>query len=233
MPSPDTRVASALLSHLSCFLLPKHHSSAHSLDKKPKPLAAPAPPPAANLLKPMLARGELRLIGATTLNEYREHVEKDAAFERRFQQVGGPFLTPARICLSFLLRASPLPQESGVSPCLLLGAHLAVPPHLLHLSSAAPLQRRAARLSSAGHASARHLPCWDASLALTPAAHAAHTADRTPFPPAPPPVPVRPITGAGRGAVGTGYRPDPSRPKGAVRRAPRRADRRPSAGGGR
>jgi ATP-dependent Clp protease ATP-binding subunit ClpB len=42
---------------------------------------------AANLLKPMLARGELRLIGATTLEEYREHVEKDAAFERRFQQV--------------------------------------------------------------------------------------------------------------------------------------------------
>merc|ERR1712137_1212573 len=42
---------------------------------------------AANLLKPMLARGELRCIGATTLNEYREHVEKDAAFERRFQQV--------------------------------------------------------------------------------------------------------------------------------------------------
>jgi ATP-dependent Clp protease ATP-binding subunit ClpB len=43
---------------------------------------------AANLLKPMLARGELRLVGATTLDEYREHVEKDAAFERRFQQVG-------------------------------------------------------------------------------------------------------------------------------------------------
>ncbi|CAG8595630.1 27894_t:CDS:2 [Racocetra persica] len=42
---------------------------------------------AANLLKPMLARGELRCIGATTLNEYRKHVEKDAAFERRFQQV--------------------------------------------------------------------------------------------------------------------------------------------------
>jgi len=42
---------------------------------------------AANLLKPMLARGELRCIGATTLNEYREYVEKDAAFERRFQQV--------------------------------------------------------------------------------------------------------------------------------------------------
>merc|ERR1712159_851857 len=42
---------------------------------------------AANLLKPMLARGELRCTGATTLNEYRENIEKDAAFERRFQQV--------------------------------------------------------------------------------------------------------------------------------------------------
>ena len=42
---------------------------------------------AANMLKPMLARGELRLIGATTLNEYREYIEKDAALERRFQQV--------------------------------------------------------------------------------------------------------------------------------------------------
>ena len=42
---------------------------------------------AANLLKPALARGELRCIGATTLDEYREHVEKDAALERRFQPV--------------------------------------------------------------------------------------------------------------------------------------------------
>jgi ATP-dependent Clp protease ATP-binding subunit ClpB len=42
---------------------------------------------AANLLKPALARGELRCIGATTLSEYRQYVEKDAAFERRFQQV--------------------------------------------------------------------------------------------------------------------------------------------------
>ena len=42
---------------------------------------------AANLLKPMLARGELHLIGATTLDEYRKHVEKDAALERRFQPV--------------------------------------------------------------------------------------------------------------------------------------------------
>ncbi|CAN6445608.1 unnamed protein product [Victoria cruziana] len=42
---------------------------------------------AANLFKPMLARGQLRCIGATTLQEYRKYVEKDAAFERRFQQV--------------------------------------------------------------------------------------------------------------------------------------------------
>ena len=42
---------------------------------------------ASNLLKPMLARGELHCIGATTLNEYRKHIEKDAALERRFQPV--------------------------------------------------------------------------------------------------------------------------------------------------
>lgn len=42
---------------------------------------------AGNMLKPMLARGELRMIGATTLDEYREHIEKDPALERRFQQV--------------------------------------------------------------------------------------------------------------------------------------------------
>ena len=50
---------------------------------------------AANLLKPMLSRGELRVIGATTLEEYKQYVEKDAAFERRFQQVyvGEPSVT--------------------------------------------------------------------------------------------------------------------------------------------
>ncbi|MFQ5522700.1 MAG: ATP-dependent Clp protease ATP-binding subunit, partial [Acidimicrobiia bacterium] len=42
---------------------------------------------ASNMLKPMLARGELRLIGATTLDEYRKHIEKDAALERRFQPI--------------------------------------------------------------------------------------------------------------------------------------------------
>lgn len=50
-------------------------------------LDAKATMDAGNMMKPMLARGELRVIGATTLNEYRTHIEKDSAFERRFQQV--------------------------------------------------------------------------------------------------------------------------------------------------
>ena len=49
---------------------------------------------AGNMLKPMLARGELRLVGATTLDEYRKHVEKDAALERRFQPV---FVAPPSV----------------------------------------------------------------------------------------------------------------------------------------
>ena len=53
--------------------------------------SAPAPPKGPwtrrNMLKPMLARGELHTIGATTLDEYRKHIEKDAALERRFQPV--------------------------------------------------------------------------------------------------------------------------------------------------
>ncbi len=48
---------------------------------------ADGPLDAGNMIKPMLARGELRLVGATTLDEYRQHIEKDAALERRFQQV--------------------------------------------------------------------------------------------------------------------------------------------------
>src|SRR5439155_23423015 len=50
---------------------------------------------AASILKPMLARGELQTVGATTLDEYRKHLEKDAALERRFQpiQVNEPSLS--------------------------------------------------------------------------------------------------------------------------------------------
>jgi ATP-dependent Clp protease ATP-binding subunit ClpB len=40
-----------------------------------------------NLLKPALARGQIRVVGATTINEYRQYIEKDAALERRFQPV--------------------------------------------------------------------------------------------------------------------------------------------------
>ena len=42
---------------------------------------------AANILKPLLARGDIQLIGATTLNEYRKYIEKDSALERRFQPI--------------------------------------------------------------------------------------------------------------------------------------------------
>ena len=49
---------------------------------------------AGNMIKPMLARGELRLIGATTLDEYRQYIEKDAALERRFQQI---FVAPPSV----------------------------------------------------------------------------------------------------------------------------------------
>ena len=55
---------------------------------------------AGNILKPMLARGELRCIGATTLNEYRKYIEKDAALERRFQPVRIAEPRPSRACRS-------------------------------------------------------------------------------------------------------------------------------------
>ena len=57
---------------------------------------------ASNMLKPALARGELRAIGATTLNEYRKYIEKDAALERRFQTGVGRasrmWRTPSPFC---------------------------------------------------------------------------------------------------------------------------------------
>ncbi len=62
-------------------------SSSTSSTSSSAPARLRASMDAANLLKPALARGELRCIGATTLDEYREHIEKDAALERRFQPV--------------------------------------------------------------------------------------------------------------------------------------------------
>jgi ATP-dependent Clp protease ATP-binding subunit ClpB len=55
--------------------------------------AWPLLPPAANLLKPALARGELHCIGATTVEEYRKHIETDGAFARRFQARGPALVT--------------------------------------------------------------------------------------------------------------------------------------------
>jgi len=57
---------------------------------------------ASNMLKPMLARGELRTIGATTIDEYRKYIEKDAALERRFQPVlvnNRPLTTQSLFCV--------------------------------------------------------------------------------------------------------------------------------------
>jgi ATP-dependent Clp protease ATP-binding subunit ClpB len=69
---------------------------------------------AGNMIKPMLARGELRLIGATTLDEYRQYIEKDAALERRFQQVLVPEPTVADTIANQRGRA--LPARQGHRP---------------------------------------------------------------------------------------------------------------------
>ena len=69
--------------------MPKARSSSSSTNSTPSsaPVPAEGAVDASNLLKPQLARGELHAIGATTLDEYRKHIEKDAALERRFQPV--------------------------------------------------------------------------------------------------------------------------------------------------
>jgi ATP-dependent Clp protease ATP-binding subunit ClpC len=58
---------------------------------------------AANILKPALARGELQCIGATTLDEYRKHIEKDPALERRFQPVK---ICPPQMVFGFPFRVA-------------------------------------------------------------------------------------------------------------------------------
>lgn len=83
---------------------------------------------AANLLKPMLARGELRCIGATTLEEYRKYVEKDAAFERRFQPVyvGEPSVLDTISILRGLKEKYELHHGVQIAdPALVLAAQLA------------------------------------------------------------------------------------------------------------
>ena len=77
---------------------------------------------ASNMLKPALARGELRAIGATTLNEYRKYIEKDAALERRFQivYVGEPNVEDTIAILRGLegaLRGAPQRAHQGLGDC--------------------------------------------------------------------------------------------------------------------
>ena len=74
---------------------------------------------ASNMLKPMLARGELRMVGATTLDEFREHVEKDPALERRFQPVlvGEPSRsrTPSRSCAGSRTATRPTTRSTSAT----------------------------------------------------------------------------------------------------------------------
>src|SRR4029079_7202755 len=79
---------------------------------------------AANLLKPMLARGELRCIGATTLDEYRKHIEKDAALERRFAPVfvGEPSVADTIAILRGLKEAYEAHHKVGIRAAALVAA---------------------------------------------------------------------------------------------------------------
>jgi ATP-dependent Clp protease ATP-binding subunit ClpB len=79
---------------------------------------------AANLLKPMLARGELRAVGATTLDEYRKHIEKDAALERRFQPVfvGEPSVEDAIAILRGLKERYELHHNVHIQDAALIAA---------------------------------------------------------------------------------------------------------------
>ena len=79
---------------------------------------------AGNMLKPMLARGELRLIGATTLDEYRENIEKDPALERRFQQVyvGEPSVDDSIAILRGLKERYEAHHKVGISDSALVAA---------------------------------------------------------------------------------------------------------------
>ena len=79
---------------------------------------------AGNMLKPMLARGELRLVGATTLDEFRERIEKDPALERRFQQVfvGEPSVPDTVAILRGLKERYEAHHKVGISDAALVAA---------------------------------------------------------------------------------------------------------------
>ena len=100
---------------------------------------------AGNLLKPMLARGELRAIGATTLDEYRKHIEKDAALERRFQPifVGEPSVADTIAILRGLKERYEAHHGVRIRDAALVAAAVLVRP--LHLR---PLPARTRRSTS-------------------------------------------------------------------------------------
>ena len=108
---------------------------------------------AGNMLKPLLARGELRLVGATTLDEYREHIEKDPALERRFQQVfvGEPSVEDTIAILRGLKERYEAHHKVEIEDAALVAAAVAVRP--LHHRSPAARQgdrpRRRGRLPAA------------------------------------------------------------------------------------
>ncbi len=79
---------------------------------------------AANMLKPALARGELRCIGATTLNEYKKHVEKDAALARRFQSVmvGQPSVDDTMAILRGLKEKFEIHHGVRIKDCAIIAA---------------------------------------------------------------------------------------------------------------
>ena len=114
---------------------------------------------AANMLKPMLARGELRLIGATTLDEYRQFIEKDAALERRFQQVyvGEPSVEDTVAILRGLKERYEAHHGITIADSALVAA--ASPEQPLHLGPAAARQgdrpRRRGRLAGSRWRSTR------------------------------------------------------------------------------
>ncbi len=125
---------------------------------------------AANIIKPALARGELQVIGATTLDEYRKHIEKDAALARRFQSVtvGEPSPAEALAILEGLRHKYEAHHRLNISPEALQAAvELSVryiPDRFLPDKALDLIDEAAARLRIEGHASPPNLKALEAEL---------------------------------------------------------------------
>ena len=125
---------------------------------------------AANIIKPALARGEMQVIGATTLDEYRKHIEKDAALARRFQSVtvGEPSPTEALTILEGLRRKYEAHHRLNISPEALQAAvDLSVryiPDRFLPDKALDLIDEAAARLRIEGHTSPPNIKALEAEL---------------------------------------------------------------------